>query len=362
MEEVRACLRRQCASTGVDTRAATARYPRYTGVFVDTLTRDYSWRPQRTRMPVTVADPACTETAWRQKENGNLTVIHSNSHLYLPLQAGDVWRLCHDWLNDSVVQYYMRMLNEREVQRAHALAGPARYCCLHPILGYEGAWADNAVTMDRSVKYCHPTMPLMSGINMFHCEKVVVPVCSFDPDSAHWFLVVLDQRRKCVTLYDSGRIFPVRRRHIMLHVRRWWHQMWRLLFESYPSDIMDWNLEQTDQTYEAQQPDTKACGVFACKFADYLCDNVAVPVLVDAERMRTKLTAEICAGINSETGDKSGRLFQYQYETSSEARTEDTDDDDAHYKKVREMASADRKYTHNNVAKMRKEDKDMWQN
>ncbi|XP_044539704.1 sentrin-specific protease 2-like [Gracilinanus agilis] len=168
----------------------------------------------------------------------------------LTVTRGDLQTLSDSqWLNDEIINFYLRLLVDRSQKRGlprlHAFS-----TFFYPKLttaGYQGVrrWT--------------------KGLDLFQQDLILVPI----HQRAHWSLLSIDLRKKTIKHLDS---MAGKDPHI--HTR-----MLQYLQEESKSkrntelDPTEWTLD-TDQSWDIpQQSNTSDCGVFLCKYADYISQD-----------------------------------------------------------------------------------------
>ncbi|XP_057595325.1 sentrin-specific protease 2 isoform X3 [Hippopotamus amphibius kiboko] len=170
-----------------------------------------------------------------------------SSAFKLRITRGDIQTLKnYHWLNDEVINFYMNLLVERNKKQGY----PALYAFstfFYPKLKSGGYQAVKRWT---------------KGVNLFEQELILVPIHR----KVHWSLVVIDLRKKYLKYLDSmgqkgHRICEIllqylqdeskTKRNIELSVLEWTH------YSMKPHEI-------------PQQLNGSDCGMFTCKYADYI--------------------------------------------------------------------------------------------
>ncbi|XP_041117533.1 sentrin-specific protease 2-like isoform X2 [Polyodon spathula] len=170
-----------------------------------------------------------------------------SSSFKLRITRRDLSTLTHQsWLNDEVINFYMNLLVARSEQegcrRVYAFS-----TFFIPKLRTGGYQAVRRWT---------------KGVDLFEKDIILVPV----HQGVHWCLAVIDFRAKTVKYYDSmgQRNEDVCR--ILLHYLK-------EEFKSKKSkdlDISKWTVTNAKSNEIPQQMNGSDCGVFACKYADYI--------------------------------------------------------------------------------------------
>ena len=149
-----------------------------------------------------------------------------------------------NWLNDKIINFYMSLLMDREkgnnTPRIHVFSS----------FFYSKLQKDGYAGVRRWTK----------KVNIFEMDFILVPVHMGD----HWCLAVIDMRNKEITYYDSlsGTNYDC-----LLTLKKY------LSDESMdklkkPLDTMDFKIKHMDNI--PLQTNHSDCGVFVCKFAEYI--------------------------------------------------------------------------------------------
>ncbi|XP_075412284.1 sentrin-specific protease 2 isoform X1 [Tenrec ecaudatus] len=152
----------------------------------------------------------------------------------------------YHWLNDEVINFYMNLLVERNKKQGYP-ALHAFSTFFYPKLRSGGYQAVKRWT---------------KGVSLFEQELILVPIHR----KVHWSLVVIDLRKKCLKYLDSMGQKGHRICEILLQY---------LQDESKTKRNIDLNLlEWTHYTLKPheipQQLNGSDCGMFTCKYADYI--------------------------------------------------------------------------------------------
>lgn len=109
----------------------------------------------------------------------------------LPIKRSDIKLLLpQEWLNDVLIEFYMRILNERcsKLGLSHWCFAPAFWIFLtNNNLGYSYKRVARWTTS--------------SHVDIFSRELVIVPIHKEDPP--HWALAAIEIQKRRIVLYDS---------------------------------------------------------------------------------------------------------------------------------------------------------------
>ncbi|MES1907584.1 MAG: hypothetical protein MHM6MM_000676 [Cercozoa sp. M6MM] len=211
-------------------------------------------------------------------------------------------RLCPgQWLNDELVNFYMSMINERsnafkwtsgktkpEITRKDGIKVFAWSSFFYERLSRNGYTFKNVA---RWTKKQH--------VDVFALDLMIVPI---NRSNVHWTMATVDFRDKTVRYYDSMHNDGADVRENLLsflqdefvNTRRP-HRCEELGVAEIPFDRSEWTTEAAKCPKQSNGFD---CGMFVCKFADFLSDELPVEE-VTQERMtyfRKRAYAEIERG------------------------------------------------------------------
>ncbi|MGH0117666.1 UNVERIFIED_CONTAM: hypothetical protein FKN15_041858 [Acipenser sinensis] len=150
------------------------------------------------------------------------------------------------WLNDEVINFYMNLLVARSER--------------------EGCWRVYAFSTFFIPKLCaggyQAVRRWTKGVDLFEKDLILVPV----HQGVHWCLAVIDFRTKTVKYYDSMGQRNEGVCRILLHYLK-------EEFKSKKSkdlEVSKWTVTSAKSNEIPQQMNGSDCGVFACKYADYI--------------------------------------------------------------------------------------------
>lgn len=150
-----------------------------------------------------------------------------------------------NWLNDEVINFYMNLLMERSQKNDRYPRVYAFNTFFYPKLSKSGY---------------HSVCRWTKKVDLFSYDMLLVPIHL----GMHWCMSVVDFKTKCISYYDS-----------MLHNNEWCLESLLEYLKaehqdkkgsSYDTDV--WKLQNKKDI--PQQMNGSDCGMFACKFADYL--------------------------------------------------------------------------------------------
>lgn len=156
-----------------------------------------------------------------------------------------------NWLNDEVINFYMNLLVERGQNNGDVLNVHAFNTFFYPKLMKQGY-----ATIKRWTK----------KVDVFGQDLLLVPVHL----GMHWCLATVDFRDKCVRYYDSMLGDNDRCLQALLEYLHQEHQDKK----KSPYNTDDWSLENVKNI--PQQMNGSDCGMFSCKFAEYLARDAHI--------------------------------------------------------------------------------------
>ncbi|XP_042883405.1 sentrin-specific protease 1-like isoform X3 [Penaeus japonicus] len=163
----------------------------------------------------------------------------------------DIATLCGlNWLNDEVINFYMNLLVERGKND-----------------NYPSVYAFNTFFYPKLVKTGYSTVRRWTKkVDVFSMDLLLVPVHL----GMHWCLATMDFRSKSIRYYDSmlgdnERCLEALRRYLESE-----HEDKKKA----KYDTNDWTLENMKDI--PQQMNGSDCGMFACKFAEYLSRDATI--------------------------------------------------------------------------------------
>ncbi|XP_036063197.1 sentrin-specific protease 2-like [Onychomys torridus] len=165
----------------------------------------------------------------------------------LHITRGDIHTLKNgEWLNDEVINFYMNLLVERNNKKGY----PALHVFntfFYPKLKHGG--------------YCS-VKRWTRGIKLFEKEIVIVPI----HQKVHWSLIVIDLRKQSIVYFDS--------------MGQTGQSICETIFEYLQNesktqrnielDPLEWKRYSMTSKEIPQQLNGSDCGIFTCKYADYI--------------------------------------------------------------------------------------------
>lgn len=170
-----------------------------------------------------------------------------SSAFKLRITRGDIQTLKnYHWLNDEVINFYMNLLVERSKKQGYP-ALHAFSTFFYPKLKSGGYQAVKRWT---------------KGVNLFEQELVLVPIHR----KVHWSLVVMDLRKKCLKYLDS----MGQKGHRICETLLQYLQDESKTKRNTDLNLLEWTHYSMKPHEIPQQLNGSDCGMFTCKYADYI--------------------------------------------------------------------------------------------
>ncbi|XP_055480861.1 sentrin-specific protease 2 [Psammomys obesus] len=170
-----------------------------------------------------------------------------SSAFKLRITRGDIQTLKnYHWLNDEVINFYMNLLMERSKKQGYP-ALHAFSTFFYPKLKSGGYQAVKRWT---------------KGVNLFEQELVLVPIHR----KVHWSLVVMDLRKKCLKYLDS----MGQKGHRICEILLQYLQDESKTKRNTDLNLLEWTHYSMKPHEIPQQLNGSDCGMFTCKYADYI--------------------------------------------------------------------------------------------
>ncbi|NXJ02271.1 SENP2 protease, partial [Psophia crepitans] len=150
------------------------------------------------------------------------------------------------WLNDEIINFYMSLLVERNKKE-----------------GYPAVYAFSTFFYPKLVSGGYKAVRRWTrGVDLFKQDIILVPIHL----QAHWALVVIDVRKKTIKYFDSmgqtgDKICGALFQYLQQESRE--KRNLELTFS-------EWTLRSMGPREIPQQRNGSDCGVFTCKYADYI--------------------------------------------------------------------------------------------
>lgn len=163
------------------------------------------------------------------------------------------------WLNDEVINFYLSLVMERCSSDATALKVYSFSTFFFPKLeGGGGGQTGGHTAVKRWTK----------SVDLFLYDLILVPLHL----GVHWAMAVIDLRSKTVKSYDSmGQRHDCICRLLLLYLKEE-HKAKK----GRELDSAKWSVGSLRSTEIPQQKNGSDCGVFACKYADYIAKGRAL--------------------------------------------------------------------------------------
>ncbi|XP_074429645.1 sentrin-specific protease 2-like [Larus michahellis] len=151
------------------------------------------------------------------------------------------------WLNDEVINFYMGLVMERSKK--------AGYPSVHAFSSffYEKLTSGGYEAVGRWTRH----------VDLFHKDIILVPINL----RLHWTLAVIDTRKKTVKYYDSlGQEGDKICETLLKYLQEESCEKRKVKLS-----VLEWTVHSMEPHEIPQQLNGSDCGVFTCKYADYIC-------------------------------------------------------------------------------------------
>ncbi|KAM4895428.1 sentrin-specific protease 2 isoform 2-T2 [Sylvia borin] len=150
------------------------------------------------------------------------------------------------WLNDRIMNFYMSLLVERSKKQ-----------------GYPAVYAFNTFFYSKLSSTSHKGVKKWTkGVDIFEHDIILVPIHL----RTHWTLLVVDLREKTIKYFDS---LGQKGDHICKTILKYLEEESRER-RNIELTASEWTLHSMGTEEIPQQNNGSDCGVFVCKFADFI--------------------------------------------------------------------------------------------
>ncbi|TKC45736.1 hypothetical protein EI555_001804, partial [Monodon monoceros] len=179
---------------------------------------------------------------WKRKSDEIL-----NSAFKLRITRGDIQTLKnYHWLNDEVINFYMNLLVERNKKQ-----------------GYLALYAFSTFFYPKLKSGCYQAVKRWTkGVSLFEQELILVPIHW----KVHWSLVVTDLRKTCLKYLDS----MGQKGHRICEILLQYLQDESKTKRNIDLNVLEWTHYHMKAHEIPQQLNGSDCGMFTCKYADYI--------------------------------------------------------------------------------------------
>ncbi|NXF69759.1 SENP2 protease, partial [Ciccaba nigrolineata] len=174
------------------------------------------------------------------------------------------------WLNDEIINFYMCLLVERSKKK-----------------GYPAVHAFSTFFYPKLISAGYDTVRRWTrDVDLFKKDLILVPIHS----RRHWTLVVIDIRKKTVKYFDS----MGEKKDIICEILFKYLQKESQEKRNLQLTFSEWTLRSMEPHEIPQQENGSDCGVFMCKYADYISrDKPLTFTQNDMAYFRKKMVWEI---------------------------------------------------------------------
>ena len=213
-------------------------------------------------------------------------IVTENLDFEYDVSVDDLLKVMNnEWLNDNVINFYLCLLQKRNIQRYNVRANLRVYIFSSFFFqklnnnGYLGVkrWS-------KSSKFSK----FNNAKSIFDFDKIIIPIHSGN----HWYCGCINFKTTSIECYDSLNNNSL---HFFKTIGDY------LVNEcksktGYEMDLQKWNLKDNKDFYP-QQNNTKDCGIFTLKCMDWLSDDLYPDYKqADISYFRKRLVIEILIG------------------------------------------------------------------
>lgn len=184
------------------------------------------------------------------------------------------------WLNDELINAYLGLVEARSNRFSLLNAGG------ESVLAFS-SYFYNKLTIGGRYDY-EQVAEWLEKVVITHYDRIFIPI---NHNNSHWSLCVVEVQRRVIRHLDS---IHGQKLDIMDNIRKWFLQrLWRTLqMELHDKDVV---LEIHEKP--PQQKNTSDCGVFVCKFADFISKNLVLDFTHDhMPYFRARMADELLVG------------------------------------------------------------------
>ena len=163
------------------------------------------------------------------------------------------------WLNDEIINFFLKLCEEREKAASHALAR-------NPNLFMNSFFYDKLVDHGRGFKYSN-VQKWVKGVDIFSCNRVFIPINM----SQHWSLVCVSIPTREILYLDS---LGKDGKTVMLNITKWLQN--ELSFKHSGCDIHDFTEKNVRCPLQLNGDD---CGIFVLTFVDLLSNDCSLDIM-----------------------------------------------------------------------------------
>jgi len=190
-----------------------------------------------------------------------------------------------EWLNDEIINFYMNMLLERDVEMCKKYTSRTRSHF------FNSFFIDRLNDSGRGYAYGNVKRWTKKVGDVFAMDKIFCPV---NLNNAHWTLAVIFMQKKQIVYYDSMSGSGKEKLNLLL---KWLQDEHKDKKKSPLPNVESWVLSNSPQISTPQQQNGYDCGVFTCINSDYLSDDLPLSFSQkDMPLFRQKICAHILRG------------------------------------------------------------------
>lgn len=192
-----------------------------------------------------------------------------------------------EWLNDEVVNLYMGLLQQRNTRRMDR--GEGRMHFFNTFFYEKLAGGDAGYSYDAVQRWTRSAAEVRVGYSLLDCAKIMCPI---NHGNAHWTHAVINLRDRRFEFYDSmaGGAGVAVLRHLSHYISDLFRD------KRIELDTTGWEMVIFTGREIPQQLNGFDCGMFSCKFADFVSRDAPISFTQgDMPYFRSRTALEIAA-------------------------------------------------------------------
>ncbi len=172
-----------------------------------------------------------------------------------------------EWLNGSIIDYYMHCLREREKKAFSANKAAAKRSFFYPTAFYDYVVPTGTASPYEYSQVSRWTKRGVPFNSIFKCDALFFP-CNIR--AQHWIIIVAFMKEKTIQVFDS---LHENYRSGVLAIYQYLQDEHRSKFNGEPmKDEKEWKL-YAECPHAPGQRNGYDCGVFVCMYADYISNG-----------------------------------------------------------------------------------------
>lgn len=212
-------------------------------------------------------------------------IVTENSNFESDVSVNDLVKVMNDeWLNDNIINFYICLLQVRNMQRFKKHADMRIY--IFSSFFFQKLHNNGHAGVKRWSK--SSKFSKFNAKSIFDFDKIIIPIHTND----HWYCGCINFKTTSIECYDSLNNNSV----IFFKCIADYLEKECKIKTGYEMDLKKWNFKDNKDFYP-QQKNTKDCGIFTIKCMDWLSDDLYPDYKqADISYFRKRLVIEILIG------------------------------------------------------------------